>query len=184
MSAKSPRKSARIAGVFYLLTILLSVAALLVSGTLGTALLLGSSACYVAVTVLFYSLFRPVSRNISGLAAIFSLMGCGLSMLDLLRPGSFGVNPLVFFGCYCLLIGYLILRSTFLPRVLGALMAIGGIGWLTFISPALSAHLLPYNMAPGVVGESALTLWLLASGVNSRRWQEQARPQPDSPRGA
>jgi hypothetical protein len=43
-------------------------------------------------------------------------------------------------------------------------MAFGGLGWLTFISPALS----------GVIGETALTLWLLTAGVNARRWREQA----------
>jgi len=55
------------------------------------------------------------------------------------------------------------------------LMAFGGLGWLTFISPALASHLSPYNMAPGVLGESALTLWLLTMGVNAQRWNEQAR---------
>ena len=82
-------------------------------------------------------------------------------------------NPLVFFGCYCLVIGYLIIRSTFLPRLLGALMAIGGLGWLTFASSALSTSLSPYNMLPGVLGETALTVWLLVAGVNVQRWKEQ-----------
>jgi hypothetical protein len=137
-------------------------------------MLLASTGCYVAVTLLFYSLFRPVDRNISALAAIFSLIGCALSIFDLFHLGSLRLHPLVFFGCYCLLIGYLILRSTFLPRVLGVLMAFGGLGWLTFVSPALSSYLSPYNMAPGVLGESALTVWLLAMGVNAQRWYEQA----------
>jgi hypothetical protein len=172
---QSPRTKARIAGIFYLLTILISVLALLTSGPLRSAMLLGSTACYLVVTVLFYSLFRPVNRNISALAAVFSFLGCLLSILDLFRPDSFSLNPLVFFGCYCLLIGYLILRSTFLPRIIGVLMAFGGLGWLTFISPALSSFLTPYNMAPGVVGESALTLGLLTVGLNTQRWHEQAR---------
>src|SRR5207249_8313199 len=60
-------------------------------------------------------------------------------------------NNLVFFGFYCLLIGYLIFSSTFLPRILGALMAFGGLGWLTFLSPALAHSLSPYNMAPGMI---------------------------------
>jgi hypothetical protein len=81
---------------------------------------------------------------------------------------------LVFFGCYCLLIGYLIFRSTFLPRILGALMAFGGLGWLTFLSPPIASHLSPYNMFPGVLGEGALTLWLLVVGVNVAKWKEQA----------
>ena len=56
--------------------------------------------------------------------------------------------PVVLNGFYCLLIGYLIFRSIFLPRILGALMAIGGLGWLTFLSPPLASHLSPYNLAP------------------------------------
>jgi len=174
---QSPRTKARIAGIFYLLTILISVLALLVTGPLRSALLLVSTGCYVVVTILFYSLFRPVDRNISALAAVFSLLGCILSILDLFHVGSFRLNPLVLFGCYCLLIGYLILRSTFLPRIVGALMAFGGLGWLTFVSPALSSYLSPYNMAPGVLGESALTLWLLTVGLNTQRWREQANPR-------
>ena len=171
----SPRTKARIAGVFYLLTILTGAFALAVNGPWRAAMLLGSTACYVGVTVLFYGLFRPVSRSVSALAAVISLIGCALSILGFFDPGLSGLNPLVFFGCYCLMIGYLILRSTFLPRTLGVLMAFGGLGWLTFISPTLSNLLSPYNMVPGILGEAALTVWLLAVGVNARRWEEQAR---------
>src|SRR5260370_28564205 len=81
---------------------------------------------------------------------------------------------LVFFGFYCLLIGYLIVRSTFLPRVLGVLMAFAGLGWLTFLSPPLANHLSPYNLASGVLGQGSLTLWLLVMGVNEPRWNEQS----------
>ena len=55
------------------------------------------------------------------------------------------------------------------------LMAFGGLEWLTFIAPSLSSYLSPYNMAPGVLGESVLTLWLLTMGVNPQRWNERAR---------
>jgi hypothetical protein len=79
----------------------------------------------------------------------------------------------VFFGFYCLLIGYLIFRSSFLPRILGAGMAIAGLGWLTFLSPALARDLSPYILAAGL-GEVSLTLWLLIFGVNAQRWKEQA----------
>jgi len=172
LAGQSPR--ARLAGLFYLLTIASGALALFVTEPLRAAMLLGSTACYIAVTVLFYRLFRPVSRNISALAAAFGLVGCTLSMLGLFHLASTRLNPLVFFGCYCLIIGYLIFRPSFLPRILGVLMALGGLGWLTFVSPALSDHLSPYNMAPGVIGETALTVWLLAAGVDARRWKEQA----------
>lgn len=48
-------------------------------------------------------------------------------------------------------------------------------GLADFISPALSDYLAPYNMAPGILGEATLTVWLLAVGVNIRRLNEQAR---------
>ena len=81
---------------------------------------------------------------------------------------------LVFFGLHCLLVGYLILRSTFLPRVIGALMVVAGFGWLTFLSPPLASSLLPYNMMPGGIGELSLSLWLIVMGVNVQRWKQQA----------
>ena len=81
---------------------------------------------------------------------------------------------IVFFGFYCLLIGYLIFRSTFLPRILGALMAFGGLGWLTFLVPPLASALFPYILAPGILGEGCLTVWLLAMSVNDQRWKDQA----------
>jgi hypothetical protein len=75
----------------------------------------------------------------------------------------------VFFGFYCLLIGYLIFRSTFLPRVIGVLMAFAGLAWLTFLSPPLANYLSPYNLAAGVLGEGSLSLWFLVMGVNVSR---------------
>jgi len=174
LAERSPQTKARIAGVFYLLTILTGASGLLEAGPLRSAILLGSTACYVVVTVLFYGLFRAVSRNISAFAAVLSLMGCALSVFGFFHVDLSHTNPLVLFGGYCLVIGYLILRSTFLPRVLGAFMALGGLGWLTFVSPALSTYLSPYNMLPGILGETALTVWLLAAGVNVQRWREQA----------
>jgi hypothetical protein len=81
----------------------------------------------------------------------------------------------VFFGVYCLLIGYLIVRSSFLPRILGVLMAFAGLGWLTFLFPALADYLSPYNLVLGFLAELTLMLWLLVMGLDAQRWKEQAR---------
>ncbi len=171
----SPRFKARIAGVFYLLNILTGALALFVSGGLGVAAGLTAAACYIAVTLLFYYIFKPVDRSLSLIAAVFSLVGCAIGALSFFHLVPSRVpNSLVFFGCYCLLIGYLIFKSTFLPRTLGVLMAIGGLGWLTFLSPSLADYLSPYIFAPGILGEASLTLWLLVMGVNAQRWEEQA----------
>src|SRR6266516_4563799 len=81
---------------------------------------------------------------------------------------------LALFGCYDLLIGYLAFKSTFLPRPIGVLMCITGLGWLTFFIPPIAAYLLPYNVIIAGLGEGSMILWLLVMGVNSQRWNERA----------
>ena len=81
---------------------------------------------------------------------------------------------MVFFGFYALLKGYLIVRSTFLPRILGVLGILGGLGWLTFLSRPLGDRLFPYLAVLGFLRAAAQILWLLVFGVNEQRWKEQA----------
>jgi hypothetical protein len=98
----------------------------------------------------------------------------GLSLM-FLKLGSQAFNiGLIFFGFYCLFLGYLIFRSDFLPRFLGVLMAFAGSGWLAFLSPHLVISLSPYIQILGVVAEAALMLWLLVKGVNVQLWQRRA----------
>jgi hypothetical protein len=82
---------------------------------------------------------------------------------------------LVLFAFYDILLGYLIFRSMFLPRILGALLMLAGVGWLTFVWPPLATVLLSYVALLGGVAEILLMLWLLAKGVNVSAWQERAK---------
>jgi hypothetical protein len=151
----SPRFRARIAGVLYLLTMVTGILVLkfVTGGRQWLVTNLIATACYIAVTLLFYYIFKPVNRSLSLLAAFFSLAGCAIGVLSLFHLARFGISPLVFFGFYCLLIGYLIFRSIFLPRILGVLMAFGGLGWLTFLSPPLASHLSPTFLPPASSGK-------------------------------
>ncbi len=81
---------------------------------------------------------------------------------------------LVFFGLWCVLIGYLIVRSAFLPRILGLLLAIDGVGWMLYLSPPFAHQMFPVIAVAAGLAEIPLQLWLLVVGVNAERWQEQA----------
>ena len=225
----SPKFYARMAGVCYLLGAQTSVfgqmvipGRLVVSGSAATtaANILAHEFLYrfavvlafttvpfhVVWAILFYKLFKPVSRSIPLLAALVMLLACAmwtLSVLFSLGPllvlkstSSFSAFApeqmqalalvllklnaqaydigLVFFGLWCILIGYLIAGSTFLPRTIGVLYAVAGLGYLTLLWQPLAHYLYPYNLALAGPGEISLLLWLLVKGVNNERWKAQA----------
>jgi Domain of unknown function (DUF4386) len=76
----------------------------------------------------------------------------------------------VLFACFELVTGFLILRSTFLPRWIGWWWIAGGIGGLTFLWSPLATAIWPLLLAAGA-GEFALPVWLLVKGVDISKWQ-------------
>ena len=214
---------ARVAGAFYLGTIVCGLFAEVVSrgslirwgdaaatahaildhpalfhaGLLADVLML---VCYLAVTVLFDALVRPVSPRLSKMATVFSLTGIAVLAADsllLLLPdrvlGSAGyLAPftagqrqaavllclrlhgagydvsLVFFGVYCLLLAILFWRGGLVPKAIAALMGLAGLCYLLNSIAGLGAPgwtLSPHLMDPTLLGEAALTVWLLAFGA-------------------
>jgi len=97
----------------------------------------------------------------------------GLVMMLLRASGEAYNTGMIFFGFYCVLIGYLIFHSGFLPKLVGVFMALAGLGWLVSLWPPLDKALSSYTMITGLLGEGSLTLWLLIMGVNVQRWREQ-----------
>ena len=94
----------------------------------------------------------------------------------------------IFYGFDALCVAYLVLKSTFLPRSIGVLMAVDGLvaylayGFTDLLAPGVAAHLVPGIQLPTIIGEGSLCLWLLVAGVDAGRWTQQARalsPSPD-----
>jgi len=173
-----PQPRARMTGVVYLVYFLTAIGAQLMLGhklvALGNATNELGVGLYLLLTLLFYNLFKPVNRSLSLLAALFGIAGCVVMGLGFFYPAAPSINPLWFFGPYCLLIGYLVFRSTFLPHILGVLMAFAGAGWLAFLSPVVVQHLAVYIEGLGILAEASLMLWLIVMGVNIQRWSAQA----------
>lgn len=82
---------------------------------------------------------------------------------------------LMLFGLECLVAGYLIFKSTFLPRILGVLLACGGVCYLInsfvdFMPAHFADFLFPYILLPSLLAETSLALWLTVFGVNDAKW--------------
>jgi hypothetical protein len=165
----------------------------------GFSVYLLEMAAQVAMTALFYELLRPCGKSLSLVAAYLMLVGCAIKTMSrvffivplffvgdahdgnatallLLRINSIGAGTaLVFFGFSGIAKGWLMLRATFLPRVFGVLSLVGGLGWLTFLSPTVGVRFIAYVGGFGMLAALALIVWLLIFGVNETRWKEQAR---------
>jgi len=166
--------------------------------------------CAVGLTMVWYLLLRPVNRNLTLLAVFFALMSLGVesvsalhlqAVLAPLSSAPQAADPaqlhqlaylsvvahnhtfaiaLAFFGVECLIIGYLVRKSGFLPKFIGTLMQIAGACYLinTFamiLSPPLASSLFPAILVPAFIGESAFCLWLLIKGVAPAAWERSTR---------
>jgi Domain of unknown function (DUF4386) len=95
---------------------------------------------------------------------------------------------MVFFGLHLGVLGYLVYRSGFLPRILGVLMVVSALGYLAdsftgFLVPQYSDTLATVVVVTALIGELPLTLWLLIKGVDVKRWRQRtlASPTPVRP---
>jgi hypothetical protein len=104
--------------------------------------------------------------------------------LALLSLGAHSVGfgfALIFFGCSCLALGYLIRTSGLFPRILGVLMALAGVCYLVnscvlILSPRTAAVLFPSILAPAFIGELAFALWLAVKGIDAPVHTEATAP--------
>jgi hypothetical protein len=137
--------------------------------------------------------FNLVTIAIEGVAAVFLAMALaplsGAAFLEGFGPAQleamailairshavgFGL-ALVFFGVECVILGYLIYRTGYLPRSIGVLMAIAGVCYVVnsfalLLSPPLANRLFPAILIPALIAELSLALWLLVKGVDAEKW--------------
>ena len=177
---------------------------------LGFAAFLIESFADITLALLFYALLKPVSKELSLLAAFFGLMGTALfafAELFYLAPTLFltggqwkafstdQINELVlvslkfyqfaamifsgYYGIAWIVRSYLMFRSGYLPKFLGVLMSIGGIGFLTrnfllVLAPAYASPLLLMLLFPGAL---MLMVWLLIKDIDMRLWNARVNAQ-------
>jgi hypothetical protein len=158
------------------------------------------------LVLVLYKLLKPVNKNIASLMIIFALVGIPITLLNelnhfaaLLLASGAGyltafeadqLHALVMFFLdlreygtfipqvfsWLLLLGYLVFKSGFLPRILGILLMIGGLCYpiqavLFFLFPNFDAMILGLF---AFIGEFLFYLWLLIKGVNVEEWEKRA----------
>lgn len=225
----SVNKTARLAGLLYLVLALLSAfgltyvpATLIVPGDAATTAqnIIASESLFrfgfmsnlmtftvnIFVALLLYKVLKPVSKRAASLMVILILMGLAIAMLNELNQiiallllstdylSAFTPVQLqslallfldiyqhgfslahIFWGLWLFPMGYLVFKSGFLPKVIGVLLIIAGLGYLVdftlfFLVPGIALKASYFTF----IGEVALLLWLLMKGVNVEKWKYQA----------
>jgi hypothetical protein len=127
----------------------------------------------LAVTALFY-LAPLVTLQGGGSLSAFTVAQLQALAAAFLRLNTYAFDiHTVFFGVWCVLTGYLIFKARFLPRVLGMLLIVSGLGWMLYLSPPFAVPLFPFIAAASAIGEVPLELWLIVVGLNEARWRER-----------
>jgi Domain of unknown function (DUF4386) len=142
-----------------------------------------------SLMVIFYLVCVPISmlNELNHFAVLVLSSGAGylaniktnqlnalvMFFIDLHKYGTFIPQ---FFSFWVLLLGYLVFKSGFLPRILGILLMLVGLCYtvsavLFFLFPNFDATILGLF---AFIGEFIFYLWLLIKGVNVEEWKKRA----------
>jgi uncharacterized protein DUF4386 len=135
-----------------------------------------STAVFGVSEVLFYS---APSSILGGADYLKTFSPDQLNTLAFLSLRIFGYGSgiaFVFYGIGSVVLGYLIFRSGFLPKVLGVLLVLSGLGFVvrTLALVLVPAYASSALLVPTAVAGLALTVWLLVKGVDVRKWEARA----------
>jgi hypothetical protein len=152
---------------------------------------------HILLVLVLYELLKTVNKNQALLMVVLALVPVPIAMLNQLNQ--FAVLPLlnstdrsqvmfflnlhnqgvliaqIFWGLWLFPLGYLVFKSGYIPRILGVLLIIAGLGYLI---DSFGKFLLPnYDLTISMftfIGEVLLLLWLLIKGVNVEQWKKRA----------
>lgn len=144
-----------------LLALLFNLVSIAIEGVAAVSL---AAALLPMTSAAFASAFSPEQLDAMAMLSIRS------------HSTGFGI-ALIFFGVECVILGYLIFRSHYMPKVMGVLMQIAGLCYVInsfalLLSPPLSTRLFPAILIPSLIAELSLALWLLTRGVRVDRWDQ------------
>ncbi|HEX3085499.1 MAG TPA: DUF4386 domain-containing protein [Pyrinomonadaceae bacterium] len=142
-----------------------------------TAAFMELAGCVVKIGARVFYLAPLFVLGAGGTSALhgFSAEQLPAIALILLKVNDYGAaTALAFFGFSTPLNGYLIFRSKFLPRWLGVISMIAGLGWLTFLYPPFGYRAFPFIALLGLIGSAATIFWLLVFGVDEEKWKTRA----------
>ena len=115
----------------------------------------------------------PIASGAGYLETFSAAQRESLAMLSI-NAGGVGLELFsMFYGVGAIILGYLIYRSEYFPRILGALLAVSGIAFVarTFATVLAPAYASPLLLVPVGIAWLALTVWLLVKGVDAQKWQ-------------
>ena len=139
------------------------------------SMILGLTGCGIKTMArLFYYTPLILLGGASYLSAIAPAQLEALSLAFIKINNQGAAIGLVFFGFEGVLRGWLLFKSEFLPRFIGVLSMIGGIGWLTWVWPPLGSQTFMFVALFAIVGVFATTGWLFIRGVDDVKWRERA----------
>lgn len=154
--------------------------------------------CFLGVGLILYKLLKPVNASVALSMLVINAVSVAMQAMNMLNhaaallvatdpnfSGGFSAAAFlelhrigylvaqIFFGLYLLPLGYLVYRSGFFPRVVGAVLMIGCAGYLTgvaasFASPGFKSDLATPAGMVGGIAELVFLLWLLVMGVKQQ----------------
>lgn len=144
-----------------LATVLFNLVCIAIEGVAAVSL---AAALFPLSSASYMSAFTPEQINAMAMLSVRS------------HSVGFGI-ALIFFGIECVILGYLIYRSGYMPKAIGVLMEIAGVCYVInsfalLLSPPLSNRIFPAVLLPPFIAQLSLALWLLLKGVRTEKWDQ------------